>query len=51
MEPKKWITGGACSEFICCVARTGDEDSGMLGLSLFIIDVTLPGVKIRRMET
>ncbi|KAH9260641.1 hypothetical protein BASA81_001108 [Batrachochytrium salamandrivorans] len=46
---KKWISGAAQSDYITVAARTAD--SGMMGLSLFLVEAKQPGVKVRKMKT
>jgi alkylation response protein AidB-like acyl-CoA dehydrogenase len=47
---KKWITGGLFADFFTVAARTGDADSGMFGVSLMLIEKSMPGVSVRPME-
>jgi len=47
---KKWITGGLFCDFYTTAVRTGDEDSGMYGVELLLIDRNLPGVHARAMD-
>jgi alkylation response protein AidB-like acyl-CoA dehydrogenase len=47
---KMFITNGARADFLTLVAKT-DPDAGHHGVSLFIVDTTLPGVQVsRRLE-
>ncbi|KAL0476429.1 acyl-CoA dehydrogenase [Acrasis kona] len=46
---KKWITGGAYSDFFTTAVRTGGE--GMGGISLLVLEKDMPGITIRKMET
>jgi alkylation response protein AidB-like acyl-CoA dehydrogenase len=47
---KMFITNGARASFLTLVAKT-DPDAGHHGVSLFLVDTTLPGVRIsRRLE-
>jgi len=48
---KKWITGGHMADYLTVAVRTGDESSGMMGISMLLIDTNSPGVKIRKMKT
>lgn len=48
---KKWITGGHMADYLTVAVRTGEEGSGMMGLSILVIDTNTPGVKIRKMQT
>ncbi|RKP24039.1 putative acyl-CoA dehydrogenase [Syncephalis pseudoplumigaleata] len=45
---KKWITNGAFADYFTVAVRTGGE--GMGGLSLLLIERTMPGVKTRQMQ-
>jgi alkylation response protein AidB-like acyl-CoA dehydrogenase len=45
---KKWITNGAWADYFTVAVRTGD--AGMSGISLLLIERTMPGVKTRRMD-
>ena len=44
---KMFITNGARAHFLTLVAKT-DPDSGQRGVSLFIVDTSLPGVSVSR---
>jgi alkylation response protein AidB-like acyl-CoA dehydrogenase len=46
---KKWITGGNMADYFTTAVRTGDDGYG--GISLLLIDRTLPGVSVRKMKT
>jgi len=47
---KMFITNGARAQFLTLVAKT-DRDAGHHGVSLFLVDTTLPGVQVsRRLE-
>lgn len=46
---KKWITGGTMADYFTTAVRTGDDGFG--GVSLLLIDRTLPGVSVRKMKT
>lgn len=48
---KKFITGAGYADWFTTAVRTGDEGSGMTGVSLLLIEKTLPGVTVRRMKT
>jgi alkylation response protein AidB-like acyl-CoA dehydrogenase len=48
---KKFITGGGYADFFTTAVRTGDEESGMMGVSLLLLEKDMPGLKIRRMKT
>jgi alkylation response protein AidB-like acyl-CoA dehydrogenase len=45
---KKWITNGAFADFFTVACRTGGE--GMGGISLLLVERTMPGVKTRRIN-
>ncbi|KAJ3263814.1 hypothetical protein HDU77_009969 [Chytriomyces hyalinus] len=45
---KKWITNGVFADYFTVACRTGDE--GMGGLSLLLIERTMPGVTTRQMN-
>ena len=46
---KKWITGCLWANHLTLAARTGG--AGTAGLSLFLVDTSLPGVTTRRIRT
>jgi alkylation response protein AidB-like acyl-CoA dehydrogenase len=46
---KKWITGGMWGDFFTTAVRTGGP--GMGGISLLLIERSMPGVSVRKMET
>eukprot|EP00026_Physarum_polycephalum_P005504 Phypoly_transcript_05539.p1 GENE.Phypoly_transcript_05539~~Phypoly_transcript_05539.p1 ORF type:complete len:541 (+),score=94.44 Phypoly_transcript_05539:246-1868(+) len=45
---KKWITNGIWADYFTVAVRTGGE--GMGGVSLLLIERTMPGVSTRRMD-
>lgn len=45
---KKWITNGTFADFFTVAVRTGDK--GMGGISMMLIERTMPGVKTRAMK-
>ncbi|KAG0210557.1 hypothetical protein BGX28_009193 [Mortierella sp. GBA30] len=45
---KKWITNGTFADFFTVAVRTGDE--GMGGVSLLVIERSMPGVSTRQMK-
>ncbi len=45
---KMFITNGTRAHFLTLVARTDEPGSGHRGISLFIVDTSLPGVSISR---
>lgn len=47
---KKWITCGMFADYYCVAARTGGEGSGMLGISLILVERNRPGVTTRAMD-
>lgn len=48
---KKWITGGLMGDYFTTLVRTGEKNSGAFGLSLLLLERTMPGITIRKMET
>mgnify|MGYP001156227625 CR=1 FL=1 len=42
---KKWITAGTTADYFTTAVRTGDDESGALGVSLLLIERSFPGVK------
>lgn len=46
---KKWISGAASADYLTVACRTAD--TGMMGLSLFLVDARSRGVSIRKMKT
>jgi len=48
---KKWITGGVMADYLTTLVRTGEEEDGVFGLSMLLIDKHSPGVKVRKMDT
>jgi alkylation response protein AidB-like acyl-CoA dehydrogenase len=47
---KKWITNGIFADYFSVAVRTGPPGSGMKGISMLLIEKTMPGVKTRRMD-
>lgn len=47
---KKWITCGMFADFFTVAVRTGEEGSGMMGISLLLIERDRPGVSTRAMD-
>ncbi|KAK7204721.1 putative acyl-CoA dehydrogenase [Myxozyma melibiosi] len=45
---KKWITNGIWADYFTVAVRTGKP--GMNGVSLLLIEKTMPGVNVRRMD-
>lgn len=45
---KKWITNGVFADYFTVAVRTGGE--GMGGISLLLVERTMPGVKTRQMN-
>jgi len=48
MEKKKWITNGVFADFFTVAVRTGG--SGMGGISLLLIERTMPGITTKLMQ-
>ncbi|KAI9591481.1 acyl-CoA dehydrogenase/oxidase [Syncephalis fuscata] len=46
---KKWITNGVFADYFTVAVRTGGGE-GMSGISLLLIERTMPGVKTRQMQ-
>lgn len=47
---KKWITAGMFADFYTVAARTGGEGSGMMGISLILVERSRVGVSTREMD-
>jgi alkylation response protein AidB-like acyl-CoA dehydrogenase len=47
---KKWITNGVFADFFTVAVRTGSAKDGMKGLSLLLVEKTMPGVTTRKMK-
>lgn len=47
---KKWITCGMFADYFTVAARTGDEGSGMMGISLILVERDRKGVSTRPMD-
>lgn len=45
---KKWITNGEFADFFIVAARTGGEGAG--GLSVFLLEKGMPGLKVKPMK-
>merc|ERR1719160_802512 len=45
---KKWITNGVFADYFTVACRTGDK--GMKGISMLLVEKTMPGVKTRPMN-
>ncbi|KAK9466877.1 acyl-CoA dehydrogenase/oxidase [Lipomyces arxii] len=45
---KKWITNGIWADYFTVAVRTGGE--GMSGVSLLLLEKTMPGLNVRRMD-
>jgi alkylation response protein AidB-like acyl-CoA dehydrogenase len=48
---KKWITGGLMGDYFTTAVRTGEEGSGMGGISILLLERNMPGISIRKMDT
>jgi len=49
IDGEKWfITGADGAAFAICMARTSDDPDGRRGATMFLVDATNPGMKIRR---
>lgn len=47
---KKWITCGTFADYFTVAVRTGEEGSGMMGVSLLLVERDRPGVSTRPMD-
>jgi alkylation response protein AidB-like acyl-CoA dehydrogenase len=47
---KKWITNGIFADFFTVACRTGSQKDGMKGLSLLLLEKTMPGITTRKMK-
>jgi len=47
---KKWITNGIFADYFTVAVRTGSAKDGMKGLSLLLLEKTMPGVTCRKMK-
>ena len=47
---KKWITNGMTADYFTVACRTGDAGGGMGGLSLLLLEKTMPGIACRQMQ-
>eukprot|EP01083_Nonionella_stella_P015202 42537_1 len=47
---KKWITNGLFADYFTVACRTGGAESRGGGLSMFLVEKTMPGVKVRHMK-
>ena len=46
---KKWITNGIWADYFSVAVRTGKD--GMEGISMLLLEKTMPGLNVRKMET
>lgn len=46
---KKWITNGIWADYFSVAVRTGGE--GMEGISMLLLEKTMPGLSVRKIET
>jgi len=47
---KKWITNGIFSDYFTVCARTGSQKDGAKGLSMILVEKSMPGVNTRKMK-
>ena len=47
---KKWITWAVHADFFTVAVRTGEPGSGSKGISLLLLEKTMPGITLRRMK-
>lgn len=48
---KLFIPDAHVANYLLCVARTGKEDTGEKGITLFLVDTTSPGIKCTQLKT
>ncbi|TAM77506.1 acyl-CoA dehydrogenase [bacterium] len=49
IDGEKWfITGAEGAAFAICMARTSDDPSGRRGATMFLVDASNPGMRVRR---
>ncbi|MDS1139214.1 acyl-CoA dehydrogenase family protein [Pusillimonas sp. SM2304] len=48
---KTWTTHGRHADMMFCLARTSDEAKKQDGISFLLLDMTLPGVEVRLIDT
>ena len=48
---KVFVTGAHKAEWCCTIARTNPSSTGKRGLSMFLVDMTTPGVAVERIPT
>ena len=47
---KVFVTGAHKADWCCTIARTDPASSGKRGLSMFLVDMTTPGVEVERVR-
>mmetsp|Transcript_30102 Transcript_30102/g.66191 ORF Transcript_30102/g.66191 Transcript_30102/m.66191 type:complete len:453 (+) Transcript_30102:44-1402(+) len=47
---KKWITNGVVADFFTVAVRTGSQEDGMKGVSMMLLERTMPGLSTRKMK-
>lgn len=47
---KKWITNGIFADYFTVAVRTGSQKDGMKGISLLLVEKSMPGVTTRKMK-
>jgi alkylation response protein AidB-like acyl-CoA dehydrogenase len=48
---KVFVTGAHKADWCCTIARTDPASSGKRGLSMFLVDMTTPGIEVERVAT
>jgi alkylation response protein AidB-like acyl-CoA dehydrogenase len=48
---KVFVTGAHKADWCCTIARTDPSSTGKRGLSMFLVDMTTPGVEVERIAT
>merc|ERR1712151_895294 len=47
---KKWITNGIFADYFTVAVRTGSQKDGAKGISMLLVEKTMPGVNTRKMK-
>lgn len=48
---KKWITGGMKADYFTVICRTDAKKGGHSGMSMLLLERSMPGITLRRMKT
>ena len=49
-EPRKWITNGIYADYFTVIVQTGPPGSRQKGLSMLLMERSMPGIETRKME-